>query len=481
VSPEAVKYLSVQALVHGAVEEQLASANATVELEQWGIRSPWAEDAPAINVGAEYRKDRLDFEPDERSQSGDLAGNFPIVPVHGSAEVKELFAEGRFPLVQDRLVDSIVFEGGYRQSWYSNRESSFATHAYKLSLDVTAVRGLRLRASHQRAVRAPNVVELFSPPVGVGFEFDRCAGPTPQATAAQCELTGVSAAQYGRIFASPLGLGYNSIGGGNPELRAEKGTTRTFGMVIEPRFLPGFNATVDLWEIELAGAIEEINAQFIMDTCIATGDPFFCSRIHRDATGSLWLSNQGFVDERLANIGSVKLRGIDVGANYRRDLGGIGSTNVDFLGSYLVKYVVDNGGLSLPRHCAGKVGFVCINPIPRWRHKARLTWESRGGTTLSFNWRYTGKMSVVPLPGAPPPGPLSKVPAQNYFDVAALFRVQDDFVLRLGINNIFDREPPLAPSGEGAFSPIGSYNGNTYPQWYDPLGRYMFAGFTATF
>jgi outer membrane receptor protein involved in Fe transport len=251
--------------------------------------------------------------------------------------------------------------------------------------------------------------------------------------------------------------------------------------VLEPRFLDGFNATVDWWEIELTGAIEEIGAQFIMDTCIATGDPLFCGRIHRDPNGSLWLSQQGFVDERLGNIGSLKVRGIDVGVNYRRNLGRIGLANVEFIGSYLDKFVVDNGGLSLPKHCAGKVGFICMNPIPRWRHKARLTWESRGGITVSFNWRYTGKMSTVSIPDAPPPGPLSKVPAQNFFDMAALFRVQDKFLLRLGINNIFDREPPLVPFGEGASSPIGGYNGNTYPQWYDPLGRYIFAGFSASF
>lgn len=480
VSSEVLEYLSVPSSVRGAVKEQVLNANSTVDLGQWGVRSPWSEEAPAINLGAEYRKDRLDFEPDERAQTGDLAGNFVIVPVHGSSEVKELFAEARIPLIHSALVERLVFEGGYRQSWYRNRESSFASNAYKLALDLTAVRGLRFRASDQRAVRAPNVVELFSPPVGIGFRFDRCAGRTPQATPAQCALTGVTAAQFGRIFASPQG-DYNSIGGGNPKLHPEKATTRTVGMIIEPRFLRGFNATVDWWQIKLGGAIEDIGAQFIMDTCIATGDPFFCGRIHRDPNGSLWLSQQGFIDERAANIGSLKLRGVDLGANYSRELGSIGSVNLEFLGTYLGNFVVDNGGLSAPRHCAGRVGFICVNPIPQWRHKTRLTWESPSGVSVSFNWRFTGKMSVVRIPDAPPPGPLSRLPAQSYFDLAALFRMQRKLVLRLGVNNVFDHEPPIVPFGEGAFSPISGYNGNTYPQWYDALGRYVFAGATANF
>jgi outer membrane receptor protein involved in Fe transport len=45
--------------------------------------------------------------------------------------------------------------------------------------------------------------------------------------------------------------------------------------------------------------------------------------------------------------------------------------------------------------------------------------------------------------------------------------------LRLGVNNIFDKDPPLNGASLG--------NGNTHPQVYDALGRYMFAGFTVDF
>lgn len=482
VTPEAAAYLHVPTFRHGSVTEQVANANATVDLGEWNIRSPWADEAPAINIGAELRKDRLDYEPDPLALTGDLAGSLEDFPVHGSVTVKELFAETRIPLVQGRLVEHVAFEGGYRQSWYANGESSFSTNAYKLALDLTPVRGLRLRGSHQRAVRAPNIVELFSPPINFGFFDDPCAGPTPRASQSQCAFTGVSAAQYGRILRVPGGddafQSYNSTFGGNPQLQPEEATTRTLGVVLEPHFIRGFNATVDWWNIDLKGAIQEIGAQIIMETCLVTGDPFFCGRIHRDSSGSLWLTPQGFIDDRLANIGSLKVRGIDVGVNYRRELGRIGSATLGFLGSYLDQYTVDNGGLSEPRECAGKYGFLCGNPTPRWRHKARLTWEGPQTVSVSLNWRYIGKMSLEPVPEQPPPGPLSsKLPAQSFFDLSALFRVQRNFVLRLGVNNIFDREPPLVPFGEGGGAFI-VYSGNTYPQWYDPLGRYVFAGFT---
>ena len=100
-------------------------------------------------------------------------------------------------------------------------------------------------------------------------------------------------------------FGYNAILGGNENLQPETATTRTIGMVLQPRFLRGFNATIDWWDIKLKGAISRIGAQAIVDSCIASGDPIFCGRIHRDPNGSLWLGN-GYVDDRQANIGGLE-------------------------------------------------------------------------------------------------------------------------------------------------------------------------------
>src|SRR5207237_4254550 len=124
------------------------------------IRSPWSEESPAINVGAEYRKDTVDFEPDQFSQSGDVAGfSEQIVPIRGSIVAKEVFGEARVPLVTDRF----RFETGFRRSSYDNGSSTFSTNAYKLALDVTAVAGLLFRASQQRANGTRKVQELVTP------------------------------------------------------------------------------------------------------------------------------------------------------------------------------------------------------------------------------------------------------------------------------------------------------------------------------
>jgi iron complex outermembrane receptor protein len=482
VTQAAVDYLTVAAHRHGHVKQQVANFNSTINLGDWGVTSPWSIEGPSVNVGAEYRKDKLSYVPDPLQFTGDLAGaGNAQLPAHGSTQVKELFAETRIPIIDRGFVYGLAVEAGYRQSWYSNEQSKVSANAYKLAVELAPVRGLRLRASLQRAVRAPNIIELFTPVVDDAFGNDPCSGITPQATLAQCQNTGVTAAQYGHIVRQPASafVGYNSIIGGNTELQPETARTKTIGLVLEPRFLPGLNATVDWWDIDLKGAVTQVGAQLTMDTCIATADPTFCGRIHRDADGSLWLTPDGYIDDRNFNIGAFKVRGIDIGVNYHRGLGALGSANVGFLGTDYDKWVIEPGGLAEPFDCAGLFGADCGIPQPRWRHKARLTWTTRSDISLSASWRYMGSMKLAPIPDYTP-GPYSKVlKAQSYFDLSATARIDQGYEFRLGVNNIFDREPPLVPSGEGACE-VGC-NGNTYPQWYDPLGRFIFVAATVNF
>jgi len=478
VTPESTTYLSIPPSMRGSFTEQIGNLNATVELDRWGIGGPWSEEASAINVGAEYRKDAVKFDPDEFSQAGDIAGfGEQVFPIRDSVNAKEIFAEARIPLLTDKLVRRLAFEGGFRKSWYSNPRSNFSSDAYKLALDLTAVSGLRFRASQQRANRAPNVLELLAPIQPDSFFRDPCAGIAPLASEDDCALTGVTAAQYGHVPKASTNLfEYNAIMGGNEDLQPESATTRTIGIVLQPRLLRGFNVTMDWWDIKLKGAISKIGAQAIVDACIASGGPVFCSRIHRDPNGSLLLGD-GYVDDRQANLGSLKIRGIDGSADYSMPLGRLGSAKLEFRGSYVLRWIVDNGGLSTPYDCAGLFGAPC-RIQPRWKHTARATWDTPAAISLSFQWRHLGGVELAALDPKfnltddVSPG-YTKLRPADYFDVATVFRVRKGFDRRLGVNNVFDRQPPLVISNTAAGD--GPYNGNTYPEWYDPLGRFVFA------
>ena len=214
--------------------------NATVQLDRWGIGSPWSEEGAAINVGAELRKDSVDFDPDEFSETGDIAGfSEQVFPIRGSIGANEIFGEARIPLVADKLVRRLALEGGFRKSWYDNPRSKFSSDAYKLALDLAFVTGLRLRASLQGANRAPTS-RNFSLPLNPAPLLAIRAPAFALASETQCALTGVTPAQYGHVVKINATLfGYNAIMGGNADLQPEIATTRTIGLVLEPRFLRG--------------------------------------------------------------------------------------------------------------------------------------------------------------------------------------------------------------------------------------------------
>ncbi|HKQ12642.1 MAG TPA: hypothetical protein VJT80_04370, partial [Steroidobacteraceae bacterium] len=130
---------------------------------------------------------------------------------------------------------------------------------------------------------------------------------------------------------------------------------------------------------------------------------------------------------------------------------------------------------------------VCGVPLPDWRHKLRASWLTPWGLDLSLTWRHINEVDVDgtnPDTGAPPIAATdAKLGAREYFDLSAAYSFSDlgvfsNLTARLGINNITDKDPPLL----GATNCVNVYcNGNTYPQVYDTLGRYVFMGLTADF
>jgi outer membrane receptor protein involved in Fe transport len=158
----------------------------------------------------------------------------------------------------------------------------------------------------------------------------------------------------------------------------------------------------------------------------------------------------------------------------------MGSANLEFRGSYVLKWIVNKGGLSTPYDCAGLFGDPC-GMQPRWRHTARVTWNTPPGMSLSMRWRHIGAVTLAALDpkfnmtnNVSPAGTMLR--AQDYFDISTVLKVRKQFELRLGVNNLFDREPPLIVRNTAAGG--GPVNGNTYPEWYDSLGRFMFASVT---
>jgi iron complex outermembrane recepter protein len=489
VTPEQLAYLQIPGLSEGETVETILSGSVSGDLGQYGIQMPTANDGLGVAVGAEYRSESSELRTDANFQTNDLAGQgAPTLDTVGSFDVRELFAEARLPVLQDKpFAQTLSVEAGYR---YSDYNLGFTTDTYKFGLDWAPVVDVRFRGSYQRAVRSPNVQELFlRPRVQLDGATDPCAsatGETPEATAEQCARTGVTPALYGNILANPAAQ-YNGEVGGNTQLQPEVSDTVSFGLVFTPQFLEGLNLTVDYYDIKVEKLINTLGADFILNQCLDNADPTYCGLVNRAANGSLWLGDRGFIRDATVNTGSLRTKGIDAEANYRFEIGA-GSLGFSLIGTYVDEYVVEPLPGAPKYDCVGLYGTVCLAPTPDWRHKLRTNWRTPFGLDLSVTWRYIESVDLdttssnSQLAGAVASTD-RRLGSRSYIDLSGSYTFDDLSVFshltgRLGINNIMDKDPPLI----GQDNCLAPYcNGNTYSQVYDTLGRYVFLGVTADF
>ena len=500
VTPAAANYLATPGLQRGQIKQQIVDVNFTGDFGKYGVQLPHTTSGLKVNVGVEWRDLSSFFEPDQEFQSGDLAGQGgATLPVGGGIISREAFMEARIPLLDNMTgAKAVDLDTGYRYSSYSQ---GFKTNTFKLGIDWKPVESVRLRGSFARAVRAPNIGELYSvQSVALDGNTDPCSGTTPTYSATQCALTGVSAAQYGHIVPNPANQ-YNGFQGGSPSLQPETALTSSFGIGWTPTFLPNFRAQIDYYDIKIENVIQTIGADSILTDCATSGQ--FCSLIHRaPTTGSLWLTPSGFVTDTLQNVGQLEEKGIDVDMAYSYDIGRFGRLHVSLVGTYLDAYNITSiqSAPSTEYNCVGYYGVKCSSftagaggPVFRWRHQLRFAWMTPWrGLDVAMTWRYFAPVSLEQLSSNPnitapagatiANGGISNTDAHlssySYIDLTGAMHVGDYTTVRLGVNNLFDKDPPVIGSSD---LPSVSGNGNTFPQIYDSLGRYIFGEVTVQF
>ena len=296
----------------------------------------------------------------------------------------------------------------------------------------------------------------------------------------------MTAAQYGNVLENPAGQS-NTFDGGNPELNPEVADTYTGGVVITPSGLPGFTVTLDYYNAKIEDTIGSLGADDVITQCIATGNPTLCNLIRRDRLGTLWAvppPNAGYTLTTNQNIGKLEGRGIDFTTTYAKGFGGAGTFTANFIGSYLLNSKTDTGLIAYD--CAGYYGNQCGVPQPTWRHFARFSWDTSFNTVFTLGWRFIGSVDnddLSPEESLANPDNVETLKlnfadvldAYNYFDFAATYRLARYYNIIGGINNLFDKQPPL-----GSGSQANDYGAGFYGT-YDSLGRYLFLGMQFTF
>ncbi len=498
ITKEMIDYINLSSMSKTTIKQDVASGSISGVLPDH-LSSPWSERPIAVAFGAEWRRSSAGTRGDAPSQlKGEILGTgAPVPDSSGQFEMREGFVELAIPLVENMpFIHSLNLETGYRQTEFKAAGRKAQYGSYKFGGDWSPVEDIRIRAMYQRATRAPNIGELFSPQVtGLGnLAIDPCqenrinvADATTAGTLSNlCRLTGVQMANIGNV-GTPNASQVNQQTGGNPNLGPEEADTWTIGAVWQPSFVPSLRLSLDYYDIKINKAINSPSVADIMNDCYNVArNPTLafnesCQKVQRNTeNGSLKGVESKGVIRPTTNDGNERVSGFDLAANYRVELADfgwdVGRVDLSVNGNIVTKHDTQANPLSVLRDCVGYYSVSCGEPKVKQRWNSRATW-TMGDYSASLSWRHLSGVEVEPSDTVWFPD-YAQIGSFDYFDLSGRWDITQSVRLTATINNLFDKAPPMVGSSIGT---TAANNGNTFPQTYDAIGRYFTFGATLKF
>ena len=452
---ELQNYIANSTYINGDGEQTTFTAYVTGDL---GYSIPGAPGSISMVAGFESRELSSDFRPDLPSRTGDRSGSGgATLPLGGSYDVDEFFVELGIP-----VTDTVSMDAGFRSADYSTGND---TTAMKLGAFWTVNDKVSVRGSFQTSQRHANLAELYQ---GIGqglvdLDYDPCGidpdtGAAPIATQEQCLNTGLPANLYGTDLKSPADQ-YNIQTGGNPNVAPEESESMTIGVVLNP--MDGLTLTVDYFDITVEDGIGTVSPKTALDKCIETGAAAFCNLINRNpVNGSLWLTG-GYISAQITNISEEQTSGIDVIFDYSVDTNWgplVVSGVTTLLDSYDITELPGEAAIG----CSGNWGGSCgKNPMPEVMGSYTVGLTTEFDTDVILGVRYLGETDDLNANDI-------DFDAYTYLDATAIYSVNDNMSVTLGVSNLLDKEP-------GYTSDAGTApgNGNTFPGYFDAFGRHI--------
>jgi iron complex outermembrane receptor protein len=460
------------------IEQQVASLVTSGDWQYYGERNL------SMALGLEWRKDQTKYRPATQWQTGDVLGANAISAVNGDYDVWEAFIELLLPLVQGQpFAQELNLEAGYRYSDYSTVGD---VSTYKGGLSWRPIDSVLVRGMAQRAVRAPNLTELFEAHFerldtssAFGLSFDPCSAsedPVGQGYTELCISQGLPADQVGVFEANPF---YPSThaSGGNVNLEEEKADTVTLGATWQPDMLSGLSVALDYYSIEIDNAIEFIDYPSVL--CFQLNQPgsAFCQGVERAPSGDI-----SRLESSYYNVAAIASKGYDLELIYEMELPELSDWSsrlrLSVLATKITEMSFQGDPTSEKTECKGYFSFPCSGAFPEYRTITHLTWMT-GPLTANLAWRWMDGMddkfpSVADDYGfgwatfATP-----EIDSYDTYDLSLSYAVGEDIMLVAGVINLTDEEPPIL--GDSA------EQNNTLPGTYDTLGRRYHASFTMRF
>ena len=456
---ELQRYIANSTFVLGSGRQRILQAVVSGET---AFALPDAPSGISTALGVETKNLSTDFRPDRPSRTGDRSGSGgATLPLAGGYDVTEYFVELGIPVRNNLSLDA-----GYRYADYSTGNT---TNTYKFGAFWTVSNSIALRGSYQSAVRHASLYELFR---AQGFNLvdlpDDPCGLSMSASRGACANTGLPDALYGTDLKSPADQ-YNILQGGNPVVAPEEAQSFTAGLVATPRFMDGLTVTLDYFQINVEQGIGTIPAATALDKCLDTGSATFCDLIRRHpVNGSLWLQG-GYIYAQIRNLSEETVEGLDIIFDYTFDTA-VGPVTVEGVTTNLwTADLIELVG-EAPLSCAGHWGAYCgKNPQPEWSGNYKATWHAPRDLRVSVGLRYLGGTEDLGFNEI-------DFEAETYWDLTAEWQASSHLLATAGVSNLLDTDPQV--SSDAGTAPG---NGNTFPAFFDALGRYMFVNVGVSF
>ncbi len=421
-------------------------------------------------LGGEYRRETARYAYDDTIKSGDTF--FNAIPDFNppSFAVKEAYGELELPLLRDlAFAEELTVNGAVRVADYKG--SAGTVWAWNAGAIYAPVRDIKFRVNYSKSVRAPQLSDLYASP---SQNFDLLNDP--------CDVNFIDKGRANRTAncaAAGVPVGFVNdiaragslefLSGGNPDLEVERSRSWTYGVIVQPRFLPGLAITADYYDIRINNVISPVGAQTILDACYdaASLENQFCNLINpRESNG--YFARPALLQSTV-NFAALRAKGLDLDVAYNHRFDGDNRLALRVIGTWVRDRTdfpyLDNP--NQPDRVKGELG----DPI--WNVNVSADYTHKNWT-LGYQLRYIGRQSITDWEsqhetnGVAPLDPyyadVVYYPRVFYHAVRGSVEVNDQFRLYAGVDNLTDKRPPygLLGNGEDAI--------------YDNIGRFMYVG-----
>jgi iron complex outermembrane receptor protein len=432
-SPQAIAYITHLATAESANTQRDVTANLSGDI----IHLPGGE--AKLAVGFENRREAAKFSPDT-FYTGGFGDGVSLTAIEGAYHTNEFYAEGLVPILGPAMdipgLRSLELEGAVRRV---NNSIAGDSTTYTEGLRFSPVEDIQFRANKTKSIRAPAITELFLPTAtSFSFAADPCdhtvvgQGPSPAVRAKNCAAAGIDTSTFS---SNVLNGSVKGESGGNTNLQSEQADSKTYGVVLRPRWVPRFNVSVDYVDIKLDNAIQQLTLTQVLDACYDSTDfpnnPS-CKQFQRAANGQITDFQVGFV-----NAGLLHFQGIQAGLDYTAilpaDLGSL-ETRVNYLDT---KTLVLKVGSAATQNLAGDL----LNGNPKGKGTMDLDYR-KGPFSWYWQAQYIHSMNFNNQ-NTPTSQDILGVSRWWLINSTISFDFSKNFTMRLVVDNVFDKEPPF--------------------------------------